>query len=339
MADYAFFLGVDVSKATLDIHLENKDGKTLAAKRIMNSVDIIAKNLSELARKHKLEGCILVCAEDTGLYSRHLAEACRAAGMPLWLERPLSVKRASAGARGKSDAVDAGRIAEYARRYSDKAVPYEAPDPGLKSLHDLESHRRGLLDQLTALTVKLNEIKQFEPDCYPAAEKLHAPVLAALAAAVADAEKLVKARLAELPEVRRNVKLAMSVPGIGLRTALQLVWWTRNFTRFDNPRQLACYAGLAPFPNESGSSVRGKPKTSKMANHKLKTALHLAAMAASRSKSHFRDYFRRKVAEGKSKLLVINAIRAKLVHCVMAVVKRGTPYVHTYKPEKYAAAA
>jgi len=69
-----------------------------------------------------------------------------------------------------------------------------------------------------------------------------------------------------------------------------------------------------------------------MANKRLKTALHMAALSAMKLDSDLKIYYERKVAEGKSKMSVINAIRNKLVHRIFAVVKRGTEYQREYQP-------
>lgn len=97
-----------------------------------------------------------------------------------------------------------------------------------------------------------------------------------------------------------------------------------------NVKQLACYCGVAPFTHTSGTSVRGRTRTSSFANMALKKTLHLAAMSSTQYVPDLKQYFERKVAEGKSKMCVINAIRNKLLHRVLAVVKRGTPYVLNY---------
>ncbi|UFH54494.1 transposase [Spirosoma sp. KNUC1025] len=102
--------------------------------------------------------------------------------------------------------------------------------------------------------------------------------------------------------------------------------FTGNFTRFDDPKKLASYAGDAPFAYESGTSVRGRTEVSQMANMKLKHLLHMAALGAVRVEGELKAYFERKVAAGKRKMSVYNAVRNKLVHRMMAVMERRTPY-------------
>ena len=122
------------------------------------------------------------------------------------------------------------------------------------------------------------------------------------------------------------MELIKSIPGIGEQTALNFVVYTRNFTAFDTANHLACYAGVAPFPDESGTIVR-RAKISGFANKKLKRLLHLAAMAAIRVQGELRNYYIRKVSEGKNKMLVLNNVRNKLIHRMFAVLERQEPYV------------
>ena len=91
-----------------------------------------------------------------------------------------------------------------------------------------------------------------------------------------------------------------------------------EFTLFGHGRELCCFAGLAPFTYTSGTSIRSKRRVSGRADHELKALLHMCAMvAAIRIKSgHFSEYYRRKVNEGKNKMSVLNAVRAKLIVCL-----------------------
>jgi len=92
-------------------------------------------------------------------------------------------------------------------------------------------------------------------------------------------------------------------------------------------RKLACYCGVAPFEYSSGSSVRGKTKVHYMANKKLKCNLHMASLAAVKLDVDLKAYYERKVAEGKNKMSVLNAVKNKLLARVVAVVNKQQEYV------------
>jgi transposase len=134
----------------------------------------------------------------------------------------------------------------------------------------------------------------------------------------------------EDPELKVLYDLITSVKCVGNVLATELLVYTDGFTRMTNKRQLACYCGVAPFEHSSGTSIRGRAGTSNFANMKLKSTLHMAAVSSLRYVPDIKQYYERKVSEGKHKMTVINAIRNKLIQRVMAVVKRGTPYQENY---------
>ena len=123
----------------------------------------------------------------------------------------------------------------------------------------------------------------------------------------------------------------ITVPGIGHLTAVYLICCTNNFICKITGKQLACYAGVAPFENTSGTSIKGRNKVHKMANKTLKKLLHLCALAAIKYYAEFKEYYDRKLAEGKNKLSVQNAIRSKIALRAVAVINNQQPYVDNYK--------
>jgi len=106
---------------------------------------------------------------------------------------------------------------------------------------------------------------------------------------------------------------------------------TKGFDAFDNWRQLACYAGVAPFPYQSGTSIHGRNKVHPLADKKLKSLLNMCALTALRHDRELKTYYQRKVEDGKAKMLVINNIRCKLLARVFAVINRKSPFVNTQK--------
>ncbi|MEM1326036.1 MAG: transposase [Bacteroidota bacterium] len=112
---------------------------------------------------------------------------------------------------------------------------------------------------------------------------------------------------------------------------------TLRRSRLSDPRKLACHAGIAPFEHTSGSSIHKAPSVSVMADHELKRMLHLAALAAINTKGELKEYYERKKKEGKPSMLVINAIRNKIVHRVCACVKADKIYQKQYQNPKKAA--
>ena len=119
----------------------------------------------------------------------------------------------------------------------------------------------------------------------------------------------------------------LSVTGVGLQIASYIIVYTNNFTVFSNWRKFACYCGLAPFEYSSGTSIRRRTRTSKMANRKLKAIIGNGATSALLVDKELLAYYNRKLKEGKHKLLIINNIKNKMISRIFATVKRGTPFV------------
>ena len=144
-------------------------------------------------------------------------------------------------------------------------------------------------------------------------------------------EKLIQKTVDENPVLKQQSKLLQTVPGVGKQTSVNLIAYTHAFSSFKNWRKFACFCGLAPFPYKSGSSIKGKTKVHHLANKKLKALLNMAALSAKRNDPEIKSYFDRKVKEGKNKMLVLNAIRCKVISRAFAVIQRNSAFVNLNK--------
>ena len=133
------------------------------------------------------------------------------------------------------------------------------------------------------------------------------------------------------PELKKLFDLAVSVKGIGLQIAANMLVATHGFTRFTTWRKFSCYCGLAPFEYRSGSSIRGKTRVSPLGNKRLKAMIGNGIASAIQNDPEIKAYYQRKLKEGKHKMVVMNAIKNKLISRVFAVIKRETPFVTIYK--------
>lgn len=322
-----YYMGVDISKEKVDIALMDSNHTVLIEKVIRNNEAKLASVFHSIIRKLKIEKeQLLICCEETGIYKRPLQMACVNNDFSLWVELALKIKKASSSIRGKSDRQDAIRIAEYACRYSDKQVIYKEPEQAIQRLQALLNTRESLIDEVTRMKQRMNESKRFDKAVFEVQEKFCKDVLKVLAKQIAKVEKEIDDLTTNNPEMKNTIELVSSIPGIGKQTALQFIVYTKNFTQFESANHLACYAGVAPFPNESGTIVK-RARISQLANKKLKKLLHLAAMAAVKCKGELKAYYIRKVQEGKNKMLVLNNVRNKLIKRMFAVMKRKTEYI------------
>lgn len=321
-----YVIGIDISKSKLDCAVMDSEYKIPCEVIIPNTEKGIASFLKDLSKKLKItKDELLICCENTGIYNRPLEKFCSKSGYLLWVEHPVKIKKAASDLRGKDDKKDARRIAEYAVRYHDKTVPYEEPEEVIQQMNVLTKSRDTLLLQKTALENQLREAKSHDLYAFKLLNEAFSKTLKTLKASIKTIENQLLELIETQEEIKKNKELLTSIPGIGPQCALNFIIITNNFKSFDNAKHLACYAGVVPFKNQSGTIVK-KERVSKMANQKLKKLLHLSAMACIRADKELKTYFLRKVEEGKNKMSVLNAVRNKIVHRIMAVIKRKQPF-------------
>jgi transposase len=130
-------------------------------------------------------------------------------------------------------------------------------------------------------------------------------------------------------QLKQMYDLIVSIKGVGPQTALFIISYTHGFTRFKTWRQFASYCGVAPFPYQSGISIRGRTKVNNLANKKIKSLLDLCAKSSIQFNMEMKMYYEKRVKDGKSKMSTINIIRNKILSRIFATVSRGTPYVNT----------
>lgn len=323
-----YFIGVDVSKKKLDICVMC-DSKVVSEEQVSNHQQAITKLINELKRELNMtnENC-LICAEHTGQYTYPLICACKSMDCRLWIENPTQIKYCSGMTRGKNDRVDAKRIATYAFRFYDQAVYYKRPSEELVRLNQLEAERTLYMVDLSKYKAQVTDQKDFMPK---ALYKSKSDRLKLLISSLEQVLKRIEAEMNEIIEstkiLSRQMDLLMSIDGVGRIVAMNMIIVTEAFTRFNNPRQFCCYAGVAPFAYTSGSSQHSKNKVSQKACKYIKTLLHMSAVAITHRKSgELKAYYERKVDEGKNKMTIINALRAKLVARMFAVIKRDEFY-------------
>ena len=122
-----------------------------------------------------------------------------------------------------------------------------------------------------------------------------------------------------------------TIPGLGKKTAVMLLVATNYFKNFETASQLCCYAGLTPVIRQSGTSVKGKPRISKIGNPKLRNLLFMCAFNACKCNKACKELYERIVAKGKSKKLALIAVCNKLLKQAFAIAKSGLCYDENYR--------
>lgn len=132
-------------------------------------------------------------------------------------------------------------------------------------------------------------------------------------------------------EYEDSLTLLKSIPGIGNKTALMLLVFTDGFHRFESSKELCSYAGITPIIRESGSSIKGRPRMSKMGNPKLRNLLFMCSFNACKYNKACKALFDRIVAKGKSKKLALIAVCNKLLKQAFSIIKNRVPYCDDYR--------
>ena len=247
----------------------------------------------------------LVCAEYTGRYIYPLTVACQELGIFLWMDDPTRIKNSMGLTRG------------------------------LVSMKNLLSDREFLLTDRKRFQSQLSDQKKYMASGdYKHKSARWKKVIKSIDEQIAAIDAEIEALIAADPVLARQKELLVSIDGIGERIAINMIAITGGFTRFQNARQFCSFAGLTPYKYDSGTSVRSKAKISRRANQTMKALLHMSAVnVATRMKSgEYKDYYERKLKEGKHVMCILNVLRAKLVHRMFSVIRRDTQYTKEYKP-------
>ena len=326
-------IGIDVSKEKLDLCLLFGE-KILKEWILPNTTPAIKSSLRNLSKEYGSElSDLLLCAEYTGQYTYPLSCACEELGLDLWLENPAQIKHSSGVHRGKDDRLDARKIAAYAFRFQDKVRLFSLPEKNIASLKQLISERDMYISDKGKYQGQLTDQKRFmNKEDYEKKSKRLKKLIKELEASILEIEQEIE-RLIESDETLSNQhKLLCSIDGVGEKTAVKMMVETNAFKDFDNARKFCCHAGVAPFRYTSGSSIRSRNKVSSRADKSIKALLHMAALvvATRKKEGELREYYLRKVAEGKNKMTVLNAVRAKLVLRMFAVIKNNKFYEKNY---------
>lgn len=315
MKRFALYVGIDVSKSWLDIAVASPENEIEKVDRIDNTVVAITDYVRSLPQT----AGILFCMENTGKYGKAILEVTATMQLNTWVEHPLQIKRSQGMTRGKTDEQDAIRIARYALRFEDQMRLWQPAETILTQLKELQSKRDLLVKSLRMLK---QAVEKNDPDMKAS--------LAVLQKSIDKIEAKIEALIIADKNLVRQYKLLQSVPGVGKVVATNLLITTKGFSTLTDPRKLACYIGIAPFPYSSGSSIKFRNRVSKLGDQKLKTLINLSAWNAIRSITSLKSYFERKVAQGKHKMSVINAVRNKLIAIILSVVRRNQPFTKDY---------
>jgi transposase len=319
-------IGADLSKRSIDLvyHL------TKAYIKIDNSTDGFNDLMRWLQKLNIDISESIIVMEHTGLYSYCFENFLHQHQIIFCKLNAVEIKRSIGLVRGKTDKLDAARIAEYGYEKKNRLRVNQPLSNHMKRLQVLHSTYHRLVRHRAALINALKEYRHIG-----IAEK--DMIIQSQQQLIKNFDKQIQKLLSEIkmiideqPALHQNFLLLQSIKGVGKVLALTIIIKTHNFTRFTNARKFACFCGTAPFDHSSGTSVRKKSRVSHLADKQMKTLLDLSAKSAIQYDKELKKYYLKRVENGKSKMSTINIVRNKILYRVFAVIKRQTPFVENY---------
>jgi transposase len=309
--------GIDLSQEKFDVNFLiacNKPKSIIVKNNLKGITDFLVKLPNEA----------VLCAEHTGVYGDLLAFIASSMNIPISLSTGYEIRHSLGFLKGKSDKIDSLRIREYGERFYDKLKFVKYPDEHLKELKELYNLRAQLVkERKMLLTHEKGKIHM--PYNSIKVHQISENIVKSLGRAINDLELEIFSIIASKQDLMSNYRLIISIKGIGHITASDLIIKTGNFKEIDTARKAASYAGVCPFPNESGKMVK-KSRVSNMADKELKTLLYLCSLAAVRQNPEYKFYYMRKKQEGKPYFLIMNNVANKLLRTIYSIIKSKREY-------------
>jgi transposase len=268
-------IGADLSKRTIDLFCYLFNDYT----RIENSLSGFKELLKWIKWLQIKPSELMIVMEHTGLYSFCFEKFLHEHQIAFSKVNALAIKRSQGLVRGKSDKIDARRIAEYGHEKRSKLVAEARPSGELQRLQLLHSTRERLVKQKAALLNALKEYDNIGLSKQDSIMRSQMKLIRNFENEIGKIEEEINNIIQQDPSLQQNYRLLQTVKGVGKVLATATIIKTKNFTRFTNARKFACYCGTAPFESTSGT-IKGKTKVSHLADKQMKTLLDLSAKSA-----------------------------------------------------------
>lgn len=327
MKKFNLFVGVDMGKSEFVVAFR-RDNELLRlndkpSKSYKNTTKGFSLLLADIEALESNRSSVLICVEHTGHYMDKFALAFYGQGYFLWVVNPYVIKHYQISLeRGKSDPLDSQRLALFADRNAIDAKAFVPDSVPMRALRDLFRMRRQLVAQRTRVKNQLSShLQQAAP--LALVTQLYKSSIEELNQKIKLVEKELERKVKLDPRMKRIYNILLSVPSIGKVTAWNLLCETRGFTRLVEYKKLACHIGVAPFPHESGSSLKRKPKVSKKAAGEIKKNLTMGTISQIRSGRLFSQYYHYMLeVKGKPHLWIVNSIRNTLLKLVYTLIDK-----------------
>jgi len=302
------FVGIDVSKDTLDICIE-PTGETLHVEYDDTGIGQVVKRLVELVP-------ILIVVEATGGLEMRLAGELAAKSLPVAIINPRQARdfAKATGQLAKTDLVDAAILAAFARAIRPAVRPIK--DADTRDLDDLLTRRRQLVE------IRVQEMLRMGTASKVQKKSLTAHI-AWLDKRIADLDDDLTKRLRASDAWRAKDDLLRGIPGVGTVTSLTMLAKCPELGKL-NRREIAALTGVAPLAKDSGKH-RGK-RSIWGGRADVRAVLYMATVSAIRFNSNIRAFAERLKQAGKPGKVVIVACMRKLLTIMNAMIKNNMPW-------------
>ncbi len=314
MAGEARFVGIDVSKAQLDVAVR-PTGKRWTLPYDQTGIEGLIPQIVDLEPA-------LVLLEATGGLELPLVAALAAAALPVVVVNPRQVRdfAKATGTLAKTDTLDAGVLAHFADAVRPEVRPLK--DAETQVLNSLTARRRQVMSMLVSEKNRLGTaIGAVSP-------RIEAHI-AWLEQELNDLDKGLRQTLRRSPVWREKDDLLRTVPGVGEQISLTLLAHLPELGTL-NRRQIAALVGVAPYNRDSGT-LRGK-RAVWGGRSRVRAVLYMGALVASRHNPAIRDFYQRLLAAGKPKKVALVASMRKLLVILNGMLKHGSPWCDMTQP-------
>ncbi|HAM2795409.1 TPA: IS110 family transposase, partial [Escherichia coli] len=317
-------LGIDVSKNTLDLCLLREGIKgRIKTRKLKNTADA-AKVVAEWLKKQSCElGEVHIIMEATGVYHEPLAYGLHFAGARISLANPHRTREFARGMNilTKNDKVDAWMLACYGSLKEPEA--WTPPPESVRYLRALLRRRDALVADSTREKNRLEKsVFTDSPDAVRASIE---NMLQELSNEIEHLDVLIQEHIKTHPELNQDFRLLTSIKSVGYLLGLNMLAILKSHS-FESAEQAAAFLGVVPVERRSGTSVKGKPKLSKIGPPEIRTKLYLAALCGLRFNPVMKQMYTKLCQRGKSKMCAIGALMRKLVHWCYGVLKTQLPF-------------
>ena len=318
------WVGIDVGKEELWGAVADRRPRLFA--HTAAGVRALVRFCRQVAPEHVLHCCL----EATGVYGRSLAvRLLEESDTRVSIVNPAQIAAFAKAQlrRTKTDAVDAQVILAFAR--SQTPMPWTPEPAALRELTQLVRTADDLRATQAAWANR-QQTHAWASDQPAAVTRADRAMLRTLNRELARLEDTIRAAWNRDPQLRRQVELLCSIPGIAERSAVRLLAYGQRTLTTHSAKQLTAHAGLAPRHRLSGTSVRGKSHLAKQGNAQLRRALYMPALSASQHNPALKPVYERLRTAGKPGKLALAACMRRLLLIARAMLRDDRPFDPAY---------